>query len=637
MAWETLTFDFANQASGTAVINFASTYDKATIFFNFLVPGTGETYYWDDVEFGGTSTGPCAGVTPDQNVLDDFECQANITYTFANATWNENIVNPNPSGINTSSNVGEFIHWGMGTDGAFGGTLDLSPIDLSNGNGELKIDVHPSAAGLPVIVVFQDSNGDDLALQTVNTSVSGAWETLVFDMSAAISSNDVSGIVFLVSPGDSIQHVVYFDNIRLDSAAAVVPCLGVTPDQKVLDDFDCQGNLTYTFANATWVEDVANPNPSGINTSANVGEFIHWGMGTDGAFGGTLDLAPLDLSVIGSDLKMDVHPSAIGLPIIVVFQDAAGTEVANVIATTTVAGAWETLSFDMSAAAAGGDVSAVVFLVSPGDSTQHVVYFDNIRLDAGAVVATCPGVTPDLDIMEDFECQRNINYTGISGNLSVIVNPDQSGVNTSSNAVRYYRSNLVTDEISGDLTLAPLDFTTHNQIKLDVWDANPPSVVTVTLLDAAGIFLESAIATTSVGDEWEQLNFDFQTVPFTISVAKLVLQFDANSPADSSKLYYFDNLKMDGLATGIRDLSISELAVYPNPVKDFVTVDLSSISTTDDLMLNIVAIDGRVVSSKMLENNLDKQIVDMSLLSSGIYYLELANSKTRWVGKITKE
>jgi hypothetical protein len=60
--WETLTFDFANQATGTAALNLAYVFDKATIFFNFGTNGAtaGEkTYYFDDVQMGtGVSTGP---------------------------------------------------------------------------------------------------------------------------------------------------------------------------------------------------------------------------------------------------------------------------------------------------------------------------------------------------------------------------------------------------------------------------------------------------------------------------------------------------------------------------------------------------------------------------------------------------
>jgi hypothetical protein len=54
-AWETLEFDFANQASGTAAINYTFNFQKASVFFNFGVDGAtaGEkTYYWDDMMFG---------------------------------------------------------------------------------------------------------------------------------------------------------------------------------------------------------------------------------------------------------------------------------------------------------------------------------------------------------------------------------------------------------------------------------------------------------------------------------------------------------------------------------------------------------------------------------------------------------
>ena len=57
--WELLEFDFSNEVSGTAPLDPANTYDKASIFFNFGTDGAtaGEkTYYWDDVQFGGIFT-----------------------------------------------------------------------------------------------------------------------------------------------------------------------------------------------------------------------------------------------------------------------------------------------------------------------------------------------------------------------------------------------------------------------------------------------------------------------------------------------------------------------------------------------------------------------------------------------------
>jgi hypothetical protein len=50
-AWETLTFNFGNPATGTTGFNAAYTYNKINIFFNFLTAtvGADKTYYFDDI------------------------------------------------------------------------------------------------------------------------------------------------------------------------------------------------------------------------------------------------------------------------------------------------------------------------------------------------------------------------------------------------------------------------------------------------------------------------------------------------------------------------------------------------------------------------------------------------------------
>ena len=68
--WQTLVFNFANQASGTAALNFAFSYNKVSIFFNFGVTGAtaGErTYYFDDVKFGAGEIPPAPTVTTPVN------------------------------------------------------------------------------------------------------------------------------------------------------------------------------------------------------------------------------------------------------------------------------------------------------------------------------------------------------------------------------------------------------------------------------------------------------------------------------------------------------------------------------------------------------------------------------------------
>ena len=63
--WQTLVFNFANQAPGTAALNLAYSLDKASVFMNFSVPGSSvgeKTYYFDDLMMYVPSTGPTSSI-----------------------------------------------------------------------------------------------------------------------------------------------------------------------------------------------------------------------------------------------------------------------------------------------------------------------------------------------------------------------------------------------------------------------------------------------------------------------------------------------------------------------------------------------------------------------------------------------
>ena len=96
--WETITFDFNNQAPGTELLSiglgFGWTYNMASIFFNFGTEGViagKKTYYFDDVWFGFPPSNP--------NSIE--EC-----------IWNENkssfTVFPNPTKENITINTLNF-------------------------------------------------------------------------------------------------------------------------------------------------------------------------------------------------------------------------------------------------------------------------------------------------------------------------------------------------------------------------------------------------------------------------------------------------------------------------------------------------------------------------------------------------
>ena len=96
--WETITFDFTNQAPGTELLSiglgFGWTYNMASIFFNFGTDGSSageKTYYFDDVWFGSPP-----------NTVNLDEC-----------IWNNNkqnvIIFPNPSKENINIQTLNYI------------------------------------------------------------------------------------------------------------------------------------------------------------------------------------------------------------------------------------------------------------------------------------------------------------------------------------------------------------------------------------------------------------------------------------------------------------------------------------------------------------------------------------------------
>lgn len=65
-AWETLTFNFSNQATGTAAFNASYVYDMVSVFADFNVsPTVEETFYFDELKYtaatGGTGGGGTGG------------------------------------------------------------------------------------------------------------------------------------------------------------------------------------------------------------------------------------------------------------------------------------------------------------------------------------------------------------------------------------------------------------------------------------------------------------------------------------------------------------------------------------------------------------------------------------------------
>lgn len=213
-AWETLIFDFNNQATGTAALNLSYTYDKASVFFDFGTPGSGKVFLWDDLKFL-----PVNIVTGPELPLD-FE-SATIPYTFTDfgggaATV---IANSQVSGINTSSKVGKMV---KNAGEVYGGSFITltNPINFS-ASTTFKMKVFSPRIGAKVLLKVENlTNGGISFEKEVLTTTANTWEELTFDFSAINTANSYQKVVLIFDLGimgdGSPNFTFLFDDIKLN-------------------------------------------------------------------------------------------------------------------------------------------------------------------------------------------------------------------------------------------------------------------------------------------------------------------------------------------------------------------------------------------------------------------------------------
>ncbi len=193
VGWQTLTFNFANAASGTPVLNLASTYNKATIFFDFGTLGSGKTYYVDDITFvTGTGT-DTALVTFDERNFDNTQSQPSILNGFGGAE-NSTLVGYADAGVPADgSKTGKLAKVVKNNAFTYAGTsIQRKPNDavptiaFATGATKMTVRVYSAYAGMRVHMKVEQSGRPDFNSEVdAFTSLVNTWETLTFDFGPA--------------------------------------------------------------------------------------------------------------------------------------------------------------------------------------------------------------------------------------------------------------------------------------------------------------------------------------------------------------------------------------------------------------------------------------------------------------------
>jgi hypothetical protein len=381
-----------------------------------------------------------------QTTILDFETPTTSTVfqyfgSALDGTVTDVIANPNPTGINTSANVTRYRKPAVSEvwAGCFSNPNPTNVIDLA-ANTAVTIRVHMDHIGSVSLKLEGSTNGGDNWIQTVANTKVNEWEELRFDaalpsiegpFTAAAGRIYTRAVLFVDfgTPGTGTEVITYIDDI--------VAAPNATVTTNILD-FEAPATSTgfQYFGSAldgTLTTVIANPNATGINTSANVTRYVEPAVAEvwAGAFSNPNPTTPITLTG-GSQTCLKVHMDHIGNVALKLEGGTSGqpnwiAQVAN-----TKVNEWEELCFDASLPsleppfeAASGTYTRVVLFFdfgTPGTGTEVVSYFDDLVTKGGAA-PQLRTVNFKVD-MNNYSANFNtVNISGSFNNWSGDANP----------------------------------------------------------------------------------------------------------------------------------------------------------------------------------------------------------------------
>lgn len=470
----------------------------------------------------------------------DFE-NPEISYVFTSFGGADLSVveNPDPSGENTSANVGRLFKT-AGSEGWAGGFLQLpSPIDFDAAD-QFSVKVWSPKSGIVVrLKVENESNGDIFYEADATTTTSDQWENLTYDFSGIDKSQSYHKVVIFFdfgNPGDDSEY--FFDDFALSS---------LTQPFSLPINFEAE-NVDYTFTDFGNVSTsrIDNPDPSGSNTSAKVAA-LNKASGAE-TWGGTfMQLGdPIDFDA-NDQLAVKVWSPKSGIVVKMKVENSGNPDINyEVDVINTMSNTWEELVYDFSSIDKSQTYDRVVVFFdfgANGDGSDY--YFDDIRLTEGG-----SGGGGDEDVLAlplDFESETlSYNFEAF-GNVSagVVANPDQTGINTSTMVAQLTKTAGAETWGGAFLQLPdPIDFSNSTTMELKAWSPKAGINVLLKLENATDgdTFHEIQVVNTKA-NEWELLTFDMSAIDQSKEYHKVVVFFDFGVNGDGSE-YFFDDVKL---------------------------------------------------------------------------------------------
>ena len=576
--WQTLEFNFANQAAGTAALNFAFAYNKATLFFNFGTTGAvaGERiYFFDDLRFGPAAPAALA--------------QMNLPVTFDDATVNYGLVGfggaeqativadptlaTNKVGRVVKTNTAEL--WAGVSVTALSGTTQTgfaTNIPFAAGATRMNVRVYSPHAGIPVRLKVEDKNDPTRSCETEATvTVANGWQTLEFNFANQATGTAALNFAFAYNKATLFfnfgttgavagERIYFFDDVRFGAAApaSVLPVVPINFESATID-------YTFTDFNGGGATKIANPQVNGINTSATVARMV---KSAGEVYGGSfLNLAsPIDFSV-NKVFKVKVYSPRVGARLLLKVENQTNGAVNfEREATSTVANAWEELVFDYSAVSTTQAFNKLVFIFDLGTQGNGTPNFTWLFDDVVLTTATPTGLA-QMNVPVTFD-DAGVNYglVGFGGaeQSTIVTDP----TNPSNKCARVIKTN--TAELWAGTTITALLGNSQTSFANNIPFAAGATRMTVRVWSPhAGIPVRLKVedkndptrsceteATVTIANGWQTLEFNFANqapgtaalnFSFNFNKATIFFNFGTTGAAAGERIYYFDDVRFGGI------------------------------------------------------------------------------------------
>jgi beta-glucanase (GH16 family) len=327
--------------------------------------------------------------------------------------------NPAPDYINNSDRVGKMVKGG----GAFWGGAWFAagrPFTFNAGVNTITMKVWSPRSNVPLLIKTEQQNGD-LEYETLqNTTTSGEWEVITWNVGADAYNTewDIITLIFDFEEGQtgdgSENFTWYFDDLDVFGATAEDPTTPATqvPVELPLNFEDTQfpWNRAFLGFSGGEITVVRNPHPDGLNSSDRVGKMVKNG----GAFWGGAYMILDDAFVFSEEkqtITMKVWSPRAEVPVLMKVEQRFGVQFYEIAEPTATSQAWEEMTWNMSGAGFEREWNLITLIFDfrtgqVGDGSENFTwYFDDLVVDAERVQTSLQD--PDSGLPAGFELSQN--------------------------------------------------------------------------------------------------------------------------------------------------------------------------------------------------------------------------------------